>query len=141
MPRFKHEAMCQHYTFTQNLFTTHTYLTFAFSLINTDGRNTAVDPRWGRVIHQTLPSLPSLAPPIQKGSGNQTSAQQGLGTSLPRPHPAHARRRGLVHGVTSRNAWASSRNAKRPMKSQSGVYWNNAEARTSTSFVPLKVML
>ena len=31
-----------------------------------------MDPRWGRVIHQTLPSLPSLAPPIQEGSGNQT---------------------------------------------------------------------
>ena len=73
MPRFKHEAMCQHYTFTQNLFTTHTYLTFAFSLINTDGRNAAVDPRWGRVIHQTLPSFPSLAPPIQEESGNQTN--------------------------------------------------------------------
>ena len=68
------EAMCPHYTFTQNLFTTHTYLTFAFSLINVDDRNTAVDPRWGRVIHQTLPSLASLAPPIQEGSGNQTSA-------------------------------------------------------------------
>ena len=65
--------MCQHYTFAQNLFTTHTYLTYAFSLINTDGRNAAVDPHWGRVIHQTLPSLLSLAPPIQEGSGNQTS--------------------------------------------------------------------
>ena len=64
--------MCPHYTFTQNLFTTHTYLTFPFSLINTDGRNAAVDPRWGRVIHQTLPSLAFLAPPIQEGSGNQT---------------------------------------------------------------------
>ena len=62
--------MCQHYTFTQNLFTTHTYLTFAFSLINTDGRNAALDPCWGRVIHQTLPS-PSR-PYIQEGSGNQT---------------------------------------------------------------------
>ena len=57
VPQFKREAMCQHYTFTQNSFMTHTYLTFAFSLINTDGRNAAVDPRWGRVIHQTLPSL------------------------------------------------------------------------------------
>ena len=27
------------------------------------------------------------------------------------------------------------------MKSQSGVYWNNVKARTSTSIVPLKVML
>ena len=51
---------------------THTYLIFAFSLINTDSRNTAMDPRWGRVIHQTLPSLPSLIPPIQEGSGSQT---------------------------------------------------------------------
>ena len=31
-----------------------------------------MDPRWGRVIHQTLPSLPSLVPPTQEGSGNQT---------------------------------------------------------------------
>ena len=29
-----------------------------------------MDPRWGRVI---LPSLPSLAPPMQEGSGNQTN--------------------------------------------------------------------
>ena len=34
----------------------------------TDGRNAAVDPRWGRVI---LPS-PTLAPPTQEESGNQT---------------------------------------------------------------------
>ena len=27
----------------------------------------------GHRIHQTLPSLPSLAPPIQEGSGNQTT--------------------------------------------------------------------
>ena len=67
------EAMCPHYTFTQNLFTTHTYLTFVFSLINADGRNAAMDPRWGRVIHQTLLSLAFLAPPIQEGSGNQTT--------------------------------------------------------------------
>ena len=32
-----------------------------------------MDPRWGRVIHQILPSLPSLAPPIQEG--NQTNVQ------------------------------------------------------------------
>ena len=32
----------------------------------------SVDPRWGRVIHQTLPSLSFLAPPILEGSGNQT---------------------------------------------------------------------
>ena len=31
-----------------------------------------MDPRWGRVIHQTLPSLAFLAPPIQEGSGSQT---------------------------------------------------------------------
>ena len=36
-------------TFTQNVFTTHTYLTFALSLINTDGRNAAVDPSWGQL--------------------------------------------------------------------------------------------
>ena len=29
-------------------------------------------PTPGSVIHQTLPSLPSLAPPTQEGSGNQT---------------------------------------------------------------------
>jgi len=29
----------------ETLFTTHTYLTFTFSLINADGRNAAVDPR------------------------------------------------------------------------------------------------
>ena len=31
-----------------------------------------MDPSWGRVIHQTLPSLAFLAPPIEEGSGNQT---------------------------------------------------------------------
>ena len=61
------------------LFTTRTYLTFALSLINADGRNAAVDPRWGRVIHQTLPSLPSLAPPTQEGSGNQTTRSRMCG--------------------------------------------------------------
>ena len=66
VPQLRREVMCQHYTFTQNLFTTHTYLTFAFSLINTDGRNAAVDPR--RVELFTRPFLPSLAPPIQEGS-------------------------------------------------------------------------
>ena len=30
-------------------------------------------PIGGRVIHQTLPSLSFLSPPIQEGSGNQTS--------------------------------------------------------------------
>ena len=44
-------------------------------------------------------------------------------------------------GVTSPNPWASSRNVERPIISQSGVYWNNEEARTTTSIVPLKVML
>ena len=42
-------------------------------------------------------------------------------------------------GVTSPNPSASSRNVKRPMKLQSGVYWNNAEARTSTSIGTLKM--
>ena len=79
---FKSEAMCPHYTFIQNLFTTHTYLTFAFSLINTDGTNAAVDPCWGRVIHQTLPSLTFFAPPIQEGSGNQTTQRHEY--ALPR---------------------------------------------------------
>ena len=60
--------MCPHYTFTKNLFTTYTYLTFAVFLINTDSRNAAVDPRWGGVF----PSLAFLAPPIQEGTGNQT---------------------------------------------------------------------
>ena len=44
-------------------------------------------------------------------------------------------------GVTSRNPWVSSRNVEQPMELQSGVYWNNTEARTSTTIVPLKVML
>ena len=52
---------------------------------------------------------------------------------VPRPHPAHARRRGLVSQVGMLGP--SSRNEKQPMKSQSSVYWNNAEARTSTSIV------
>ena len=52
------------------LFTTHTYLTFAFSLINADGRNAAVDPHWGRVIHQTLPS-PLSPHPYRKGLGTK----------------------------------------------------------------------
>ena len=47
------------------LFTTHTYFTFTFSLIDADGRNAAVDPCWGRVIHQTLPS--SLSHPTHTG--------------------------------------------------------------------------
>ena len=38
-----------------------------------------MDPHWGRVIHQTLPSLPSLTPPIQEGSGNQTRRFQYAG--------------------------------------------------------------
>ena len=56
----------------------HIYVTFAFSLTNTDGRNAAVDPRWGRVIHQTLPFLALLAPPIQEKSGNQTTSIHGM---------------------------------------------------------------
>ena len=64
--------MCPHCTFTQNLLTTHTYLTFAFSLINTDGRNAAVDPCWGRVIHQTLrASFPFWPRPYRKGLGTK----------------------------------------------------------------------
>ena len=41
-------------------------------------------------------------------------------------------------GVTSPNPWASSRSLEQPIKSQSVVYWNNAEARMSTSIIPLK---
>ena len=52
---------------------------------------------------------------------------------VPRPHPAHARRRGRVS--QSPNPWASSRSVERPIKSQSSVYWNNAEVRTSTLIV------
>ena len=43
-------------------------------------------------------------------------------------------------GVTSPNPWTSSRRC-RLIKMQSSVYWNNAEVRTSTLIVPLKVML
>ena len=46
---------------------THTYLTYTFSLINTDGRNAAVDPHWGGVIHQTLTSSPLSPGPYRKG--------------------------------------------------------------------------
>ena len=43
---------------------------------------------------------------------------------MPRPHPAYTRRRGLVSQVTlAPESWR-----ERPMKLQSGVYWNNAEA-------------
>ena len=38
---------------------------------------------------------------------------------VPRPHPAHVRRRGLVSQV--KNPWASSRSVERPIKSQSSV--------------------
>ena len=53
------------------LFTTHTYLTFALSLINADGRNAAVDPL--RVELFTRPFLPSpLSPrPHRKGLGTK----------------------------------------------------------------------
>ena len=50
---------------------------------------------------------------------------------VPRPHPAHVRRRGLVSQVQilglAPEAWSGQSNP------QSRVYWNNAEARTSTS--------
>ena len=42
-------------------------------------------------------------------------------------------------GITSPNPWVSSRNVEHPIKK--GIYWNNAAARTTTSIVPLKVML
>ena len=41
-------------------------------------------------------------------------------------------------GVTSPNP---SENVKQPMKSQSSIYWNSMEARTSTSILPLTVIL
>ena len=44
-------------------------------------------------------------------------------------------------GVTSPNPWATSRSVEWPMILQSSVYWNDAEARTSTSNTPPKVML
>ena len=44
-------------------------------------------------------------------------------------------------GFTSPNPWATSRSIEWPMISQSSVYWNDAEARTSTSNTPPKVML
>ena len=37
----------------------HTHQTFTFfPSVNTDGRNAAVDPHWGRVVYQTLPYPP-----------------------------------------------------------------------------------
>ena len=43
-----------------------------------------MDPHWGRVIHQTLPYLAFLAPPIQEGSGNQTSIERSPRSNLAR---------------------------------------------------------
>ena len=63
---FKHEATCPHYTFTRNLIHNSHLLDIHISFINADGRNAAVDPRQGRVIHQTLPSPPFLIPPTRK---------------------------------------------------------------------------
>ena len=58
----------------------------------------------------------------------------------PDPHPASSRKE-KGSGVTSRNPWSSSRSMEQPMKLQSGTYWNNAEARTTTSILLLKVLL
>ena len=44
-------------------------------------------------------------------------------------------------GVTSPNPWATSWSVEWPMILQSSVYWNDAEARASTSNTPPKVML
>ena len=52
------------------------------------------------------------------------------------PLSSHEKKRS---GVTSPNHWASSRSMERPIKSQSNVYWNNEEARTSILILPLKV--
>ena len=85
MPRFKHEAMCQHYTFTQNLFTTHTYLTFAFS---SSTLMAGMQP-WIRVGVElfTRPFLPLLSRPAHTGrlwEPNYPSlTSEGLAISLP----------------------------------------------------------
>ena len=48
------------------LFTTHTYLTFVFSLINADGRIAAVDPPIGS-SYSPDPSFPPLSRPAHTG--------------------------------------------------------------------------
>ena len=48
------------------LFTTHTYLTFVFSLINADGRIAAVDPPLGS-SYSPDPSFPPLSRPAHTG--------------------------------------------------------------------------
>ena len=58
------------------------------------------------------------------------------GSLVPRPHPAHARRRGLVSqdqilGLAP-EAWSGQSNHR------SSIHWNNAEARTSTTIKLLK---
>ena len=59
-----------HTTHSQGiLFTNHTYLIFAFSLINAESRNAAV-PCIDQVIYQILP-LPFLTPPTRKGLGTK----------------------------------------------------------------------
>ena len=55
-------------------------------------------------------------------------------------HPSHTRRRGLVSQLQI-NPWASSSTVEEPVKWQSGVYWSNIEAKTSTSIVNFKVQV
>ena len=53
---------------------------------------------------------------------------------VPRPHPAHARRKGDRSGVTSPSpeTWSGQSNCR------AAFNWNNAEARICTSIAPLK---
>ena len=78
-------------------FTTHTYLTFAFSLINTDGRNAAVDPRWGRVIASSQATPRFYLTAVEKN--REIKSGSGLGTRLvelfTRPFPPRPYRKGL----------------------------------------------
>ena len=99
-------------------------------------------------LQLTAGHYPSLPPCIYFGLPNATDitwwGSQALPTPkycslVPRPHPAHARRRGLVSQVQILGA--SSRNVERPIISQNSIYWNNADARTATSIVLLKVTL
>ena len=64
---FEREAMCPYYTFTQNLFMTHTYLTFAVSLINT----TAGMQPWIRVRVEFFLSSHFSPRPYRKGLGTK----------------------------------------------------------------------
>ena len=75
---------------------------------------------------------------MQYLSKSRITSQQIL--SRAQTPPSSRKEKGF--GVTSPNPWASSgsRSVEQLTKSQSGVYWTNAEAGTSTSIVPLKVI-